>query len=430
MEREIIKKLIEWKNSKKRKPLIVQGARQVGKTYIIKEFGNRYYENVVYVNFEKNKQISNQINDDINPLEIINKLELFFNEKITPGKTLIFFDEIQANERALTSLKYFCEELPQYHIIAAGSLLGIKINSKNYSFPVGKVQIINMYALSFKEFLNALGKENLIKEIEKHYVSNEKMDNDIHSLCLKLYRTYLVVGGMPEVVQTYLDEGKVIGTIDIQAEILESYENDMTRYAEDYESNRIVSAFDSIPLQLAKENQKFQYKVISKGGTSSIFGEAILWLKNSGIVHQVFKATPQVPIEMYKDLTSFKLYMNDVGLFVNKAGYPLYQVDLNTGLSMISMGPLTENYVENELRINSYETYYWESNGRAEIDFLIQKETEIIPIEVKSKEHTKSKSLNLYMQKYNPKTAIRISEKNFGLENNIKSVPLYAVFCI
>ena len=389
-----------------------------------------YYENVVYVNFEKNKQISNQINDDINPLEIINKLELFFNEKITPGKTLIFFDEIQANERALTSLKYFCEELPQYHIIAAGSLLGIKINSKNYSFPVGKVQIINMYALSFKEFLNALGKENLIKEIEKHYVSNEKMDNDIHSLCLKLYRTYLVVGGMPEVVQTYLDEGKVIGTIDIQAEILESYENDMTRYAEDYESNRIVSAFDSIPLQLAKENQKFQYKVISKGGTSSIFGEAILWLKNSGIVHQVFKANPQVPIEMYKDLTSFKLYMNDVGLFVNKAGYPLYQVDLNTGLSMIAMGPLTENYVENELRINGYETYYWESNGRAKIDFLIQKETEIIPIEVKSKEHTKSKSLNLYIQKYNPKTAIRISEKNFGLENNIKSVPLYAVFCI
>ena len=430
MEREIIKKLIEWKNSKKRKPLILQGARQVGKTYIIKEFGNRYYENVVYVNFEKNKQISNQINDDINPLEIINKLELFFNEKITPGKTLIFFDEIQANERALTSLKYFCEELPQYHIIAAGSLLGIKINSKNYSFPVGKVEIINMYALSFREFLNALGKENLIKEIEKHYVSNEKMDNDIHSLCLKLYRTYLVVGGMPEVVQTYLDEGKVIGTIDIQAEILESYENDMTRYAENYESNRIVSAFDSIPLQLAKENQKFQYKVISKGGTSSIFGEAILWLKNSGIVHQVFKATPQVPIEMYKDLTSFKLYMNDVGLFVNKAGYPLYQVDLNTGLSMISMGPLTENYVENELKINGYETYYWESNGRAEIDFLIQKETEIIPIEVKSKEHTKSKSLNLYMQKYNPKTAIRISEKNFGLENNIKSVPLYAVFCI
>ena len=430
MEREIIKKLIEWKNSKKRKPLIVQGARQVGKTYIVKKFGNMYYENVVYVNFEKNKQISNQINDDINPLEIINKLELFFNEKITPGKTLIFFDEIQANERALTSLKYFCEELPQYHIIAAGSLLGIKINSKNYSFPVGKVQIINMYALSFKEFLKALGKENLIKEIEKHYISNEKIDNDIHSLCLKLYRTYLVVGGMPEVVQTYLDEKKVIGTIDIQAEILESYENDMTRYAKNDESNRIVSAFDSIPLQLAKENQKFQYKVISKGGTSSIFGEAILWLKNSGIVHQVFKANPQVPIEMYKDLTSFKLYMNDVGLFVNKAGYPLYQVDLNTGLSMIAMGPLTENYVENELRINGYETYYWESNGRAKIDFLIQKETEIIPIEVKSKEHTKSKSLNLYMQKYNPKTAIRISEKNFGLENNIKSVPLYAVFCI
>lgn len=430
MEREIVKKLIEWKNSKKRKPLIVQGARQVGKTYIIKEFGKQNYENVIYVNFEKNKQVNEQINEDIDPKEIINKLELFFGERIEPEKTLIFFDEIQTNERALTSLKYFCEELPQYHIIAAGSLLGIRINNKKYSFPVGKVQIINMYALSFKEFLKALGRENLIKEIEKHYNSNEKMDKDIHSLCLKLYRTYLVVGGMPEAVQTYLDEGKVIGTIDIQAEILESYENDMTKYSENGEANRIIAAFDSIPLQLAKENQKFQYKVISKGGTSSIFGEAILWLKNSGIVHQVFKANPQIPIEMYKDLTSFKLYMNDVGLFVNKAGYPLYQVDLSTGLSMISMGPLTENYVENELRINGYETYYWESEGRAELDFLIQKGAEIIPIEVKSKEHTKSKSLNLYMQKYNPKTAIRISEKNFGLENNIKSVPLYAVFCV
>lgn len=430
MEREILKELLKWKNSTRRKPLIVHGARQVGKTYIIKEFGKQNYKNMVYVNFEKNKQISIQIDENIDPREIINKLELFFGEKIEKEKTLIFFDEIQANERVLTSLKYFYEELPEYHIIAAGSLLGIKLNKEKYSFPVGKVQMINMYALSFKEFLKAIGRRDLINEIVEHYNSNRKMDRDIHNLCLKLYRTYLVIGGMPEVVQTYLDEGKIISTIDIQGEILDSYINDMNKYTENTEANRIIAAFDSIPVQLAKENQKFQYKVISKGGTSSIFGEAILWLKNSGIVHQVFKAKPEIPIEMYKDLTSFKLYMNDVGLFVNKAGYPLYQIDLNTGLSMISMGPLTENYVENELKINGYETYYWESEGKAEIDFLIQKENEIIPIEVKAKEHTKSKSLNLYMQKYNPKTAIRISEKNFGLENNIKSVPLYAVFCI
>ncbi len=430
MEREIIKKLEEWKKTENRKPLIVHGARQVGKTYIIKEFGKQNYENTIYVNFETNKELSNQIDESIDAKFIINKLELFYGEKIIPGKTLIFFDEIQSNERALTSLKYFCEDASEYHIIAAGSLLGIAINRENYSFPVGKVQIINMYPLSFKEFLKAIGRENLIEEIKTHFDNNERIDKDIHELCLKLYRTYLVVGGMPEVVQTYLQEGKIISTIDIQAMILDSYVRDMTKYADNSESNKIISAFDSIPVQLAKENQKFQYKVISKGATSSLFGPAILWLKNSGIVNQVFKTSAQMPLEMYKELSSFKLYMSDVGLFVNKARYPLYQIDLNTQPTMISMGPLTEHYVANELKVKGYETYYWESEGKAELDFIIQKETEIIPIEVKSNIHTKSRSLDLYMKNYKTEYAIRISEKNFGFENNIKSVPLYAVFCI
>ena len=256
------------------------------------------------------------------------------------------------------------------------------------------------------------------------------MDKDIHELCLKLYRTYLVVGGMPEVVQTYLAEEKKIAAIDIQAEILESYERDMTKYADNSLSNKIIAAFDSIPMQLAKDNKKFQYKVISKGGSSSIFGDAIIWLKNSGIVNQVYKVSAELPLEMYKDLSSFKLYMSDVGLFVNKAKYPLYQIDLDKQPTMISMGPLTEHYVANELKINGYEVYYWESNGKAELDFMIQKETDIVPIEVKSNIHTKAKSLDTYMKTYHPKYAIRISEKNFGFENNIKSVPLYAVFCI
>lgn len=430
MQREITNDLIKWKDAKNRKPLIIHGARQVGKTYIVKQFGKKYFDNLVYVNFETNKELSSQIEESIDAKYIINKLELFYGEKIIPGKTLIFFDEIQANERALTSLKYFCEDAQEYHIIAAGSLLGIAINRENYSFPVGKVQMINMYPLSFKEFLIAIGKENLIKEIEKHFNNNEKMDKIIHDLCLKLYRTYLIVGGMPEVVQTYLTEQKVIATIDIQAEILSSYERDMTKYADNSLSNRIISAFDSIPVQLAKDNQKFQYKVISKGGTSSIFGEAILWLKNSGIVNQVYKANAIVPIEMYKDLASFKLYMNDVGLFVNKARYPLYQIDLSESPTMIAMGPLTEHYVANELRAKGYNSYYWESDGKAELDFMIQKDSDIIPIEVKTSTHIKARSLDLYIKKYNPKYAIRISEKNFGFENNIKSVPLYAVFCI
>lgn len=430
MEREIIKKLIKWKDSKNRKPLIIHGARQVGKTYIVKKFGKKYYDNLIYVNFETNKEIREQIGESIDVEYIINKLELFYGEKIVPEKTLIFFDEIQANERALTSLKYFCEDAPEYHIIAAGSLLGIAINREDYSFPVGKVQMMNMYALSFKEFLIALGRENLICEIEKHFDNNERMDKDIHELCLKLYRTYLVVGGMPEVVKMYMDEGKVISTLDVQAEILASYERDMTKYADNSLSNRIISAFDSIPVQLAKDNQKFQYKVISKGGTSSIFGEAILWLKNSGIVNQVYKANAEMPLEMHKDLSSFKLYMSDVGLFVNKARYPLYQIDLSEPPTMISMGPLTEHYVANELRIKGYELYYWESDGIAELDFMIQKDMDIVPIEVKSSVHTKSRSLDLYMKKYNPKYAVRISEKNFGFENGIKLVPVYAVFCI
>ena len=290
--------------------------------------------------------------------------------------------------------------------------------------------MMNMYALSFKEFLISIGRENLIEEIQKHFDSNEKMDKDIHQLCLKLYRTYLVVGGMPEAIKIYLDEQKTISAIDIQAEILDSYERDMTKYADNSLSNKIISAFDSIPVQLAKDNPKFQYKVISRGGTSTIFGEAILWLKNSGIVNQVYKAEPELPLEMHKDLASFKLYMSDVGLFVNKAKYPLYQIDLDTVPTMISMGPLTEHYVANELRIKGYNLYYWESNGKAELDFMIQKDTDIVPIEVKTSTHTKARSLDLYMKTYNPKYAIKISEKNFGFENNIKSVPLYAVFCI
>lgn len=430
MKREIINDLIKWKDSKKRKPLIVHGARQVGKTYIIKEFGKKYYDNMIYVNFETNKELSSQINDSIDVKFIINKLELFYGEKILPKKTLIFFDEIQENERVLTSLKYFCEEAQEYHVIAAGSLLGVAINRENYSFPVGKVKIINMYPLSFKEFLIAIGRENLVYEIKKHFENNERMDKDLHEFCLKLYRTYLVVGGMPESVQTYLDEQKIISTLDIQAMILESYVRDMTKYANNSESNRIISAFDSIPVQLAKENKKFQYKVISKGATSSLFGPAILWLKNSGIVNQVFRVTPNIPLEMHKDLSAFKLYMSDVGLFVNKARYPLYQLDLSVQPPMISMGPLTENYVANELRVNGYDLYYWESEGKAELDFIIQKDIDIVPIEVKSSIHIKSRSLDLYTNKYNPKYAIRISEKNFGFENNIKSVPLYAVFCI
>mgnify|MGYP002550896784 CR=1 FL=1 len=430
MRRFAMDKLLDWKKKSNRKPLILMGARQVGKTWLMKEFGKTYYEKTAYISFYNNQRMQAVFDTDFDIKRIIMNLNIESGVTITPENTLIVLDEIQNAPKALESLKYFCEEAPEYHVIAAGSLLGIVINRKNYSFPVGKVQMINMYPLSFKEFLIAVGRDDLIEVIQKHFENDERMDKTIHELCLKLYRTYLVVGGMPEVVETYLTEGKTISAIDVQAEILESYVRDMTKYADNSLSNRIISAFDSIPVQLAKDNPKFQYKVIAKGGTSSIFGEAIMWLKNSGIVNQVYKTTAELPLEMHKDLSSFKLYMSDVGLFVNKARYPLYQVDLSQQPVMIAMGPLTENYVANELRVKGYDLYYWESDGKAELDFMIQKETDIVPIEVKTSVHTKARSLDLYMKTYSPNYAVRISEKNFGFENNIKSVPLYAVFCI
>ena len=312
MEREIVNKLINWKNQRNRKPLIIHGARQVGKTYIVKEFGKNYYENTIYVNFETNTELLKDINENIDPEKIINKLELYYGEKIQEEKTLIFFDEIQSNERALTSLKYFYEKCPNIHIIAAGSLLGVAINREKYSFPVGKVQIINMYPLSFKEFLVVIGRKDLINEITNCYENSKRIDNDIHELCLELYRTYLIIGGMPEVIKTYIEEKKIISCVEVQSQIIESYKRDMTKYASGSESNRILGAFNSIPVQLAKENKKFQYKIVQKGGTSSIFGESILWLNNSGIINQVYKTKPQIPLEMYKDLSSFKIYLTDI----------------------------------------------------------------------------------------------------------------------
>lgn len=430
MNREIEKDLIIWKGKKNKKPLVIQGARQIGKTYIIKKFGRENYDNVIYVNFEINLEIKSIINENINPEYIINKLELFFGEKILENKTLIVFDEIQCSERALTSLKYFCEDAPKIDIIAAGSLLGVAINREKYSFPVGKVQMINMYPLSFKEFLLALKQENLIEEITRCFNENTVMSKILHEKCLELYRSYLIVGGMPEVLKNYFEEKKLLAAKDIKDEILESYRKDMTKYATSSESNKILGAFNSIPVQLAKENKKFQYKIIQKGGTASIFGESILWLNNSGLINQVFKTNSNIPLEIHKDISSFKLYLNDVGLLISLGKYPLHQIDLKDEIGMMSIGSVTENYVANELRINNYDRYYWESDGIAEIDFLLQKDFDIIPIEVKSNTNIKSRSLNEYIKKYNPKYSIRISIRNFGFENNIKSVPLYAVFCI
>ncbi|HCC07782.1 MAG TPA: ATPase [Clostridiales bacterium] len=431
MKRKIIDELIKWKEDKNRKPLIVHGARQVGKTYVIREFGKGHYKNIIYVNFEIDLELAKDFTDNISPEFIVNRMELYFGETIKKGETLIFFDEIQACGRALTSLKYFCEDAPEYHVIAAGSLLGVAINKEKYSFPVGKVSMMNLYPMDFEEFLWAQGRELVANEIRRCYSSNEEMSQSIHGLCMEQYKTYLIVGGMPGVIKRYIEEQKVIETQVVKNEILSSYTADMSKYATNSEATKIKASYDSIPSQLAKDNKKFQYKVIQKGGTATMFGEAIHWLEAAGVVLKCFKIEHgHMPPRAYRDLSSFKLYMSDIGLLTLKANLPLHALMSSDTNNSTFIGALTENYVAQALLNNGFDLHYWTSKDTAEVDFVIQKESDIIPVEVKANENVKSRSLSVYISKYKPPYAIRISAKNFGFENNIKSVPLYAVFCI
>ena len=429
MKRKAMEQLIAWKNKENRKPLLIYGARQVGKTYLVKEFG-KYFDDIIYVNFETNEIINNIINENINPQNIIKQLEIFFNKKITEN-TLIFFDEIQQNPRALTSLKYFCEDAPNYYIIGAGSLLGVHINREHYSFPVGKVDILNIYPLDFEEFLMATNNDLLIEEIKKSYFNNIQLSKLLHEKAYDLYSDYLAIGGMPEVVLEYTKSNSLIDAIDIQTKILESYKNDITKYTNYQDANKIAATFESIPNQLAKDNKKFQYKLIQKGGTSTIFGYAIDWLVNAGIANKCYKTNIGVPLKMYEQLDSFKLYMNDVGLLTNLSKFPLYLIKNQDAVNEVMIGMLTENYVASCFKYNGLNLNYWQNDYSSEIDFVLQtSKGDVIPVEVKTSVHVKSRSLTNYINEYHPKYAIRISSKNFGFKNNIKSVPLYAVFCI
>lgn len=429
MKRNIEQQLIYWKNKKRRKPLIIHGARQVGKTYIIKAFGEKYFDNILYLNFEIDRKVVKDFEENISPSFLLHRLEIYFKQKIDPERTLIFFDEIQACERALTSLKYFLEDVPQYHVIAAGSLLGVALNREKYSFPVGKVEQLNMYPMTFEEFLRALHEDMLAEEIRSCYTQKKKMDYILHEKAMQLYREYLIVGGMPEAVDVYIEEKSLMEAIEVQHEILDAYVADMVKYATPTETTKIMACFDSIPAQLAKDNKKFQYKVVAQGGKASLFGASIDWLQAAGIVTKCEKVEHGIhPLEIYKNLASFKLYMSDVGLLSAKAGVTSY--DIISGNEHIFIGALTENYIANVLEQNGYKLYYWTSGGNAEIDFILEKENRVIPVEVKAREHVKSRSLSVYQNSYKTSDIIRISGKNFGFENNIISLPLYAAWLV
>lgn len=431
MYRKITHYLEAWKESEHRKPLILQGARQVGKTYSILEFGRTHYENVAYFNFETNPRLNETFEENISPDYLIPILSHIAGQTIIREKTLIVFDEIQLCERALTSLKYFCEDAPDYHIIVAGSLLGIAVNRKRFSFPVGKVDMKTLYPMDMEEFMLALGEDALTEQIKKSFRSDTPLPSALHDLAMQLYRCYLVVGGMPECVLQFAGTRDYILVRHIQDTILTSYLNDMSKYNSLNEIKKTRLAYDNITVQLSRKNTRFQYKLIKKGGRASEFENAIEWLCLSGIVSQVHKVEQiRKPLENYRDIDAFKIYVSDLGLLAAKkdlsANDVLYMVEEINDFK----GGMVENYVNVQLSINGYKTFYWESGRGAEIDFVIQRNGRLIPIEVKSADNTKAKSLKVYMETYKPDYAIKLSAKNFGFKDGKKTVPLYAAFCI
>lgn len=430
MERKIENSLIAWKNKSHRKPLLLQGARQVGKTYSLLNFGKQHFKNVVYLNFESNNELQRIFDRDLSPERIINEISVFSSESILERDSLIIFDEIQACEKALTSLKYFSEEKPEYHIAAAGSLLGIAINRETYSFPVGKVEFMNMFPMDFEEYLWALGQKRAVSIIRDSFENDKECS--LHRTFLDYYKKYLFTGGMPQVVNQYAETADVNFIVAIQKNINDSYIADMAKYASAAETVKIMAAYNSIPAQLAKENRKFQYKTIKSGARANQYETSLDWLKASGIIHKCNKIEKGIfPLKSWEAQSSFKVYLGDTGLLCSKYGisYSAMRSEIR-GFEHIK-GVLTENYVAINLVSNGYIPYYWESQGKAEVDFIIQENTgNIIPIEVKSSENVRSKSLNQYIKTYNPPYSIRISTRNFGFENNIKSLPLYAAFCV
>lgn len=430
MKRKVTEQLILRKNGYSRKPLILNGARQVGKTYILREFGRENYKNVVYINLESNETAASMFDGDIDPKRLIKCLEAEAGERILPNETLVIIDEIQSCERAATSLKYFCEQAPEYHIAAAGSLLGVAINRNKTSFPVGKVNIIQLFPLDFEEFLWANNNDMLCNEIKRCYENIEPMNEALHKKAIELYHDYLIVGGMPEAVKSFVETNSYIDANLVQTSIIDNYTADMAKYASNSEAVKIRACYNSIPAQLAKDNKKFQYKVVQKGGSATIFGASLDWLKQAGVILECQRVDQGMhPLAVYADQTAFKVYMSDVGLLVNKS-----RMSVNTiisGESNIFMGAVTENYVAQQFAAKGYPLYYWSTaNSQAELDFVLQKEDKVFGIEVKKGEHVRSRSLSVFNQKYSPECSIRLSQKNFGKTEDVVSVPLYAAFLL
>ena len=431
MERKLYENLLNWKKEHIKMPYMLVGARQTGKTYILEEFCKNEFENYIYINLDIREDIKEIFEKTIIPEEIIANIEALLNIDINIENTIIFLDEIQVSERAISSLKYFCESENEYKIVCAGSLLGVKINRFKSSFPVGKVWIEYLYPMDFEEFLKAIGEEKLLKMIEESYKNTTPMIDTLHEKALKLYYDYICIGGMPAAVVNYIENDKNIIKFndEINQMIITSYIADMAKYTENIESIRNSKIYNSIPAQLGKENKKFKYSLVEKIARAREYESSLDWLISSNMILKCNGTkTPKSPLKAYLD-SNFKIYLSDIGLLRVLAKISVNEIITNK--NMLYKGVLAENYVAEVLYSKTRELYYWQlDSGKYEVDFLINVDGDIIPIEVKASDNTTSKSLNYYIQRYKPKYSIRISSKNFGFSNNIKSIPLYAAHLI
>ena len=431
MERKFTRILEKWEKDGAKKPLMVTGARQTGKTWIIRDFCGRQYPDYIYINLEEQAGLRSVFDGDLDPDTILRGMEQMLGRKISPDVP-IFIDEIQASETAVTALKYFCEDKRDFRVIAAGSLLGVKIHRFHSSFPVGKVQIESLYPMDFEEFLTACGEEILLDGIRDSFNSRKPLPDGVHERALRLYHDYLFTGGMPESVADYLNHGKDIFQMDkgILDNLQLAYMADMTKYVTSpQESVKILETWKSVPRQLARENPKFRYNEIRKGMGKRDFWGPLDWLDASGMIYRVIKVElPEVPLRGYEDPGSFKVYLSDVGILTNLCS--IQYKDMRQDARNMYKGGIVENYVYQQMKINHPDLYYFKPSESMEIDMLFEDDRGIIPLEIKAGRHRRSTSLNNYREKYHPPFAIRLSEINFGYADGLFSVPLYAAFCI
>ena len=433
MYRLIDDTLSQWREDKYRKPLVIQGARQVGKTYAVLEFGRKHYDNVAYFNFQTSPTLNKTFDEDLSPSYLLPILSHISGQTITKGRTLLVFDEVQLCERALTSLKYFCEEAPEYHVIAAGSLLGVAVNREKYAFPVGKVDRYTMYPMNMEEFLIALGEQDLVVRIKACFTDHQPMPAALHEAGLRLYRQYLVIGGMPEAVARFIETKDYTQVRHVQDTIQMDYLDDMSKYQDNAnEIKKTRLTYGTIAVQLSKKNTRFQYKLIKKGARAAEYENAIQWLVTANLVHQVYRAEQIMkPLDNYKDIDDFKIFLSDMGLLCAQKDIRPDDVFFMEEELAEFKGGMIENYVDNQLTMNGLRTYFWRNEkGTKEVDFVVSLDGKLIPIEAKSGDHVTSLSLNDYVKAFKPAYSIRISQRNFGFENGILSLPLYAVFCI